>query len=65
MNEYRLHTFFAAIPGFLNAIVYGFTKDVKERDKEFIYQYLNCCSKSPYSPKQRRQVQDNDSDDDL
>ena len=31
-----LHTFFAAIPGFLNAVVYGFTKDVKRKNIEFM-----------------------------
>ncbi len=30
-----LHTFFAAIPGFLNAVVYGLTKDVKRKNVEF------------------------------
>lgn len=59
----RLHTFFAAIPGFLNAMVYGFTKDVKQRDKEFVQQYLNCCSKNGYIAKQRK-VQDEESEDD-
>jgi len=57
-----LHTFFAAIPGFLNAIVYGFTKDVKQRDTEFIQEYCNCCDTN-YSAKQK-QVQDHESEDD-
>jgi len=30
-----LHTFFAAIPGLLNAVVYGLTKDVKRKNIEF------------------------------
>eukprot|EP01083_Nonionella_stella_P275613 936184_1 len=40
-----LHTFFAAIPGFLNAIVYGLTKDVRTKDKQAIQEYCGCCSK--------------------
>lgn len=59
-----LHTFFAAIPGFLNAIVYGFTKDVKERDKEFILEYCNCCDMANYSNPKQKQIQDHESEDD-
>ena len=37
-----LHTLFAAIPGFLNALVYGCTKDVRRRDLLFLTEH-GCC----------------------
>lgn len=58
---------FAALPGFLNAIVYGFTKDVKQRDKEFIQKYFgNLCNLNLNinNPKQNRIDDDDDSEDD-
>merc|ERR1712228_210148 len=55
-----LHTFFAAIQGCLNAICYGFTKDVKVKDMEALDKY--CCCNSNMNGN--RQMVDRDSEDD-
>ena len=55
-----LHTFFAEIQGCLNAICYGFTKDVKIKDKEALDKYC-CCSSDKNG---NRQIVDRDSEDD-
>ncbi len=56
-----LHTFFAAIPGFLNAVVYGFTKDVKQKNIEF---WTGVCGKERGQRSTAMRVGDDDSDDD-
>jgi len=70
-----LHTFFAAIPGFLDAIVYGLTKDVKQTDKRCLNTHCGCrCAVEDVTPRikslsydeteQNNLKESNDSDDD-
>lgn len=56
-----LHTFFAAIPGVLNAVVYGLTKDVKRKNVEF---WSGICGKDGHRANGTRVGDDEDSEDD-
>ena len=56
-----LHTFFAAIPGFLNAIVYGLTKDVKHKNIEF---WTGICGKDTGQRTAAVQLGDGDDSED-